>query len=230
MVDESEDGPSFVRQRRNVMVSCLVVLAIIVLHLQYKGIRVLDVTAGAPENFDIAWATLIWYFFWRLNQCDAPGRVLSWPQGYAHQYFQSAIPRKEQGEQFKPAALEAYENELSKGFRKMRFSPDIQTNPTVDELEVKENRFEGMINLSVQPGQPVVYILRYAIIINRPGHSWLYERPMSIEKNDAFYRKGWSYAYLQAALRKQFFSEYYLPFFLAFICILYCCYHHIVTQ
>lgn len=231
MTDESEDGPTFIRQRRNVMVSCLVVITIVVLNLHYGDIKILDVKAGTPQNFDIAWAALILYFMWRLYQCDAPGRVLAWPQGYAHQYVQSTLLARPDGEKYKQAAIDSYYKELKdKGLQAIRVIPTPTTvqRRTDEQMKVKEARFDGMTNLMVQRRQPIIYTLRYMLVLNHENASVQWEHKLTIEKHERLYKWAWTRAYFLSSLRTQYFSEFCLPFVLALVCILYCCYHHVV--
>lgn len=223
MTEESEDSPTFIRQRRNLMVSSLIVIAIWTLELQYDKIRLLDVTAGAPWNFDIGWAVLIWYFAWRLSQCEKPYNVIGQPDGYYRDFIKLKLPTKQELAQATEAALiKANTNPLSSTRVENR---DQQTGEIKSWKATKAN-FLGLNELNPIKGH-TKYKLAFEVETLNPDQKQPVVLDGELSHKTLLAIWTWTKAYLAAAWKSQYFTEYLLPYWLGFCCIFYCCWHHI---
>jgi hypothetical protein len=223
--DDVQDHPTFIRQRRNVMVSCLVVITVSVLELRYDTIKVLDVKAGAPWNFDIGWACLIWYFLWRLSQCEPPFKILKEPDGYYQHYIKLKLPTEQELSLETEAALvKANANPLSSVRVESR---DNQTGEIRPWKATKAN-FVGLRDLYPQKGR-TSYKLAFEVELLQSNQTQavIFDRELSHRSKLAMWT--WFKGYVAACWRGKYFSEYLLPYLLGLGCIVYCCYHHLVS-
>lgn len=229
---ELDDGPSFGRQRRNVMIISLVVLAASFLKLDYSKLTLFGVTpgVGAADRLPIAFSILTWYFVWRLSQCDPPGNVMSWPRNYLHSYLQEILPLD--AVKYEEDVKADYYKELKqKGARGIKVSPNPTTvrNRSDEEMQIKSMRFDGMMNMNVNSPGPVPYELRYTLFLNHESAETQRVHKLALATDSRLYRRAWARAYLLSMTRKQLFTEYYLPYLLGFTCIGYCVEYYVRT-
>ena len=228
MIEEAlEDSPTFNRQRRNVMICCLVVLAILVLHLQYQDVKVLEVTAGTPKNFDIAWAALLVYFIWRLFQAEAPRKLLFKPSDRFMKFAHKAVKKSSLIEEYKKRALDDTNQTLSES-KPIAVIAEYGNATSSELLKTVGVSFEAVQNFAYTT-EGVGFDLCYTVHFNN-NSSTPKNYHYVLKQSGWIIVSSWTKGYLLASWRDQYFSEYLLPFWLGFACIFYCIVHHIANH
>lgn len=223
----TDDSMVFTRQRRNVMVSCLIVITIVVLNLHYGDIKVLDVKAGSPENFDIAWAVLLVYFVWRLFQAEAPRRLLFKPSDRFMKFAQTAVKKSSLIEEYKKRALSDTNQTLTES-KPIIVITEYGKAPSSEPLKTVGVSFEAVQNFA-RTTEGVGFDLCYTVHFNN-NSSTSKNYHHVLQKSGWITIASWAKGYLLASWRDQYFSEYLLPFWLGFACIFYCIIHHIANH
>lgn len=222
MDSHNEDRLVFERQRRNVMISCLVVLTVYILGIKYEAITVFGLNAAAPQNFDIAWASLIWYFVWRLSQCEKPYKVISKPAGYYRAYISTKLPTNEELIEYGAQA-----------FNKVKANPLANTTVVNDEGNPEpwhpiEATFTDLAQLQINREYTTYRLVFNVTVTQTATQVVVFER--QLPHTTALARWAWARSYFVAGWKDQYFSEYLLPYWLGFICVFYCCNHHVVNH
>lgn len=219
------DGPTFLQQRRNVMVSCVVVIAIAVLDLQYQSIMLLGVKAGTPQHFDVAWAGLILYFVWRLSQCKKPYDIVNQPDGYYRDFIKLKLPTiQERIEATEAALVKANTNPTSSTHvdGRDKLTGEIKT------WKATQANYLDLVELYPVKGH-TKYKLAFEVETLNPNQKQPVVLDRELSHNTWLAIWTWTEAYLVASWKGQYFSEYLLPYLLGFCCIGYCCYHHWIS-
>jgi len=227
--DTSEDSLTFIRQRRNVMFAALVVLAVLALNVQYGAFKLFGASAASPENYDVAWAALIWYFTWRLFQCGRPANFNSKPLAYYKSYLQQKLSKTKFVEEYRQKALGDCNAELKQGGPTSVITGYGEgKSPTTETFQISSVDFDSVMNLTVTK-KTIGYVLQYKIVLNTNSVQMkLY--PFEMKRHEMLPVYSWVRAHLMASWRDEYFSEYLLPYWLGFGTIFYCCYHHLIVS
>lgn len=220
-----EDGPSFVKQRRNVMIICLVVFAASFLGLDYSKATLFGVTPShdAAARLPILFAFFIWYFVWRLSQCDIPPDLLQWPQAFAYAYLQEHLPSPDDYLKAEAEVQDAYQREVKeKVASQKRFAVSHIPKRSEEELQIKSVESAQVTKLVLNTGHPATYVLEFTLALNYEHGRETKAIAMKLLTSDSLYRWAWYRGYVLACFRKLYFTEYVLPYLMGFTVIWYC--------
>lgn len=227
----SQDSPHFITQRRNVMVSCLVVMTIVVLNLKYDKIRILDVTADSPWNFDIAWAFLVWYFVWRLSQCQQPLMLIDRPKGFYINYLVLTLWNTPLSRDLEKRAIEDHNAELEKDGPKGILGKFTLENPEThmkENFQVESIKYTGVSDTNFSNVWDISYKYRYELTLSNKM-SYPREFPQTLSHNSMLALYARLRSYIVASWQTHYFTEYLLPYWLGLATIIYCCIHHYIN-
>lgn len=227
----SQDSPHFITQRRNVMVSCLVVITILVLNLQYSNIKVLDVTAGSPWNFDIAWAVLVWYFVWRLSQCQQPQMLIDRPKGFYISYLVLTLWNTPLSRDLNKRAIDDHIAELEKDGPRailIKFTLANLESHLKENFQVESVKYTGVSDTNFSNEWDLSYKYRYELTLkNKMSYPREYPQLLSHKSLLSIYAR--LRCYVVASWTTHYFTEYLLPYLLGLATIFYCCFHHLAS-